>query len=165
MTDPLDEKSIVKFLTDVFAFRKEIILLGLKNHNYSFHIDIAVNGSEGKEKQKLGEFLGELRETDVPDTVVVFYKDPWKNHPSHNSKSVHLIETADSHWKYRIYFVDTDSAVHDIISQEAGEVLYYKLLLLKSTHLEKIVDKYFPRDSDLVSLEKKLKRKLIKKHA
>jgi hypothetical protein len=160
--DKRDEESVVKFLTDIFAFRKGILLLGLKNQGFVFCIDIAINGSEGKEKMKLGEFLGEIRESDIPDTVSVSYKDPWKAHASYAAKSVLLIETAEAHWKYRIYFVDMDSYIHQIISKESEDV-YYKLLLLKASHFEKIIDRYYPRDTDMISLEQNLKKKFVKK--
>lgn len=147
---------------DIFAFRHGIRLIGSKDSGKSFFVDVAIIGSNGKERQTLEEFLDELRDSDVPDTINVAYKDPWKIHTSFISKSVNLIETSETHWKYRIYLIDIGSSVHNILKNESDDV-YYKLIQLKAGRLVHIMDKFYPRDTDLISLEKKLKRKYTRK--
>jgi hypothetical protein len=158
----VNEVTVRKVLADAFSFRHGIHLLGSRDSGKSFFVDIAIVGSEGRERQQLEEFLGDLRESDIPDTIRVAYKDPWKTHPSSSSKSVNLIETTETHWKYRIYLIDIGSSVHDILKNESDEV-YYKLLQLKVERLVSIIDKFYPRDADLLSLENRLKKKYVRK--
>lgn len=149
-------------LIDGFSFRRGIRLLGTKDQRKSFFVDVAILSSEGKEKYRMEEFLGDLRASDVPDNVPVFYKDPWKTRLGHSSKSVNRIGTEEPYWKFRIYFVDMGSKIHDTLVKEDDDV-YYNLLKIKVEKFLEIVDVYYTKDMELVALEQRLKKKYTRK--
>jgi hypothetical protein len=75
---------------------------------------------------------------------------------------VNLIETTETHWKYRIYLIDIGSSVHDILKNESDEV-YYKLLQLKVEPSCVYYRQILSTGCGFASLENRLKKKYVRK--